>query len=267
MPGWTPMKASISAGFLRTSLRRSASLRSGLATIASICARVSVAPSLTRSAAGPGAAQPAPRQAVTTVSNAWAMWRMKSSSQARFERGDALEQIERQGDARRVELEVARQPHRQAHARQRAAAEAPFIGRTTARLEDAFDDPELDLLRRRVAGPAQLDRRPLHFLFDDAAAQRGGDRSVHGGSPLQMNARLEIGKGLGQVFVSGARRIAVGLRRHDGEHRVEIARVLAGQAAALQAELAARARTLRHRELNGAVGRRHVDGRAERGLP
>jgi hypothetical protein len=51
-------------------------------------------------------------------------------------------------------------------------------------------DPDLDLLLGRAAGPDELDDRQLDFLFDDAAAQRAGDRSIHAKSSLQIRARL-----------------------------------------------------------------------------
>ena len=66
MPGRTSANSSISTGLLRTSLRRSATLRSGLATIATICARDKGSPSVPLGT-GSGPAQAAASEAAVTT--------------------------------------------------------------------------------------------------------------------------------------------------------------------------------------------------------
>ena len=94
-------------------------------------------------------------------------------------------------------------------------------------------------------------RVSVDFLFDDAAAQRAGDRSIHDSSSLQMRARLEVGERLGQRLVGGPRRrrcrpsAARSRARRTGRPAF-----LPGNAAALQAELAAGRRALGDRQLH-----------------
>src|SRR5881398_1472053 len=101
------MNDSISTGFLRTSLRRSASLRSGLATIAWSCALES-AVGASRLAVILVTMQPVPRAAAVATESARRTVRMgysapgrlecaprRSTPQARLELGDAIEQVER----------------------------------------------------------------------------------------------------------------------------------------------------------------------------
>src|SRR4051794_5316673 len=108
IPGRGAMNTSMSTGLRRTSFLRSASLRSGLATIASAWARGSGAVSLR--AGAPGPAQPATQASKAARNSERASGVMAGSSpQSRLELGDAVEQVERKGDAGRVDLEVLHQ--------------------------------------------------------------------------------------------------------------------------------------------------------------
>ena len=141
------------------------------------------------------------------------------------------------------------QPRRHAHPGERVAAEAPVLARLAARLQHAFVRPRSRSAARSCGRPGRARPPSAHFLFDDAAAQRAGDRSTHERSSLQMRPRIEARECPRQVLVRGPAGIAVGLRLHDLEHRVQVARVLARQSATLQAELPARLRAGRDRQL------------------
>ena len=118
-----------------------------------------------------GVAQPLPRAAAARPRSAEVSVRMRSprresgggaprrsAPQARLELGDAIEQLERERDARRVDLEVVHQPGRQAHARERVAAEAPLLARRRRSAPARLRRPRPRSAARRAAGAAQLDQ-------------------------------------------------------------------------------------------------------------
>ena len=150
---------------------------------------------------------------------------------------DLVEQLERERDARRVEVEVAREPRRDARATQRHPGEAPLLRRLALGLEHAFADPAGD----PVLGHAQA-RLSSTSVMRISSSTTAPPRPASGSSCRSSSSSPINGAGRSPGRLSPARDTPLrpslaGRRQHDREDNIEVAGRLARQAAACRRSL------------------------------
>jgi hypothetical protein len=183
---------------------------------------------------------------------------------------DLAQQVQHERGAGHADSEVTLQAQCGTRAQQRVAAERPILRRPTGRLYHALVDQRDQLTSLGRAGAAQVGQGESKVLLDDDAIDDKASIVSHFVSHcscLPCGAGVETGEGASQRGAGLLPGVGDGGRRHDVQHHVHVARRVARQPLALEAQIGAGRRAARDAELDLALRRGCGHSRAERRLP